>query len=729
MDKQCESNNIHWRKGYHSAASDQNSNANPYSHPSYVLPGEVETHSRNNQCNNAGSNTYNSHHLDTQHLNATLPTPYSPASSHCGYGNYENHIPISNPGGFGSGISNISQFLDIPDHPVQYPDHDIPRSSPHASPHASLRSSPRPSPCPSPCSSPHPCESEDTVSLFEQLHIYSRFDDHQDCHHTSFPAILLENTGTMFCTNFSGLSPFEIDSNREDYIRGISLPPSGIRKYKAYVFTNPRHGHLVAQEDLPLEWLMFKGKDGRTFYQNWTSGDVKHNRRDIDTFLHTAEHIKVDFAGNKWPLYLTKRHCELMQCRTPNEHSSNRVNSAFTRATYWSGSHWRITKMESRRTRDNLSEVPQYGNIFGIYVFPRMPKIRRRALIIACTYTGGILSHSTQCGGDVQSEPKVWTPSPLHGTLKDARNIIRALVRKGWNTRDIVVLSERHLQTAATGDREDDMRLWNSEAFHACSASSLTNAITWLNGLVAGLEDCPENVSSSLFLYFAGHGVQKSEFGEGQHIPTGHAAVASEDDRMDEYIMLSDCKIEYRNKDCNGRLQEHVHGMLMDNDINEIVCERVVNSPNTQLIVCYDSCNSGTGCDLPFTLHRNGFWYTTGEARRDEIDSKVFPAPWECGVGVVWAIAACCDNQLAFEDGSVLHDVPPGRTSSNSTGGMLTTALCRALNGKENGKLTFAELFNDISHAVAEAGRSSGTAQTPMLCSSHACNPKTYMYI
>lgn len=499
-------------------------------------------------------------------------------------------------------------------------------------------------------------------------------------------------------------------------------------------------------DSLPYEWLRCETKDGMSIHYNWRTGEVAEFEIDVQ-WTPDASKVQVIRGARSIAEYSSKWFSCAVQARGETdyvvesgtihaEYFSGGVNirtpSIHAEAMYGRGQHRVRANIASRARMNASNEVPNELIRFGIYTFPRTSLLRRRALVIACSYCNSSryptpVYCTRPCCYLNRTEPtftekSIERPTTLEGCQNDAISIIIALIEKGWQACDIVLLSDE--LSCIENLTYERLRL---KDFHAYGESDHKNAVTWMSALVSGLEDSRDAVSTSLFLYFAGHGGQRDEFGYHRYVPEHERAVcAAEDDKMDEFIMLTDSCRVHLNSSCNIHPSTFIdHNMLSDNRINQLVCKPLFENRNAQLLLCFDSCSSGTCHDLPFCLTANDTWCTSGESRKEELYHGAIAAPWDCGKGIVWGISACLDREKAHETTGP-HPLYSGGLEKS---GVLTKAFCEALNRSLVGETTFSDLFRAIEDGARKHWEERGVSQTPVFSSSHACNPNTPMFI
>lgn len=139
---------------------------------------------------------------------------------------------------------------------------------------------------------------------------------------------------------------------------------------------------------------------------------------------------------------------------------------------------------------------------YGIYVFPEAgTSVRRRALLIACTYcTRGTSWGETDFPG---TAPEPFA-TELASTVNDAVSMYRVLVNKrGWKAADIVVLTDDMGREEIQDLRSKGVRV---------DRSDIKSVTRWMGRLVSGLETgdaCGSQRNStkhanSLFLFMGG---------------------------------------------------------------------------------------------------------------------------------------------------------------------------------------------------------------------------------
>lgn len=198
-------------------------------------------------------------------------------------------------------------------------------------------------------------------------------------------------------------------------------------------------------------------------------------------------------------------------------------------------------------------------------------RIRRRALLIACSYpvpteTNLIIGDrrflSPETDVDVEGESReerkkarernlntrqVDLPRALPNALNDLFKVYRMLVdHRGFSREEIVVLTDgADSNPLVRSIKEDGVRIEHSNS---------ENVLQWMCRLGSGLGSKPtncgaggahgvEDVSTSLFLYYSGHGSSRPEFAPQSPLTTHQQAVCgTEEDLRDEMLLCSDYK-------------------------------------------------------------------------------------------------------------------------------------------------------------------------------------------
>jgi hypothetical protein len=400
---------------------------------------------------------------------------------------------------------------------------------------------------------------------------------------------------------------------------------------------------------------------------------------------------------------------------------------------------------DGRRGRNKCKEVMSH-----VFVFPslKMETVRRRAVLIACTYS------KRKPVANFSKEPLL---GPLPSTVRDVLTFRNVLVRdRGWQPEDIVVLTDAKDSAEVKEIKRKGSRV---------ETSSIGNVASWLCRLVSGL-DAPEasNVCNSLVLHLAGHGDQYSECpkprASAQHDDSSaDAYTRREDDGMDEGFATSSAReVVRRATGPDGRDEVFDKGILLDDDVNEALVGAVFRLPNTQLVIVADMCNGGTMADLPFLLTNSDKWTTSGESRRIEEDvENAIPPMFDCGHGLVYSFAGAEDGGKAIDayydestelergDDSHAADTRQRRAAARETrGGILTTAFadsCLAtgtgsmLDGVQQVRASIAENNEEwkawMQREEPERWEESRDcfSQVPSFASSHSCRLDRPLYL
>jgi hypothetical protein len=199
----------------------------------------------------------------------------------------------------------------------------------------------------------------------------------------------------------------------------------------------------------------------------------------------------------------------------------------------------------------------------------------KRAVLIAISYSG--------------------TPQELFAPERDATAIYNLLQREGYNTENILVLSEQNVSPT----HRNILQAWKW-LYTDATASSFSSTAVYV----------PTRKVLRAFVYYSGHGMQ---------IPDSSR---DEDDGKDECLIPLDYK---------------QYGVLTDDVIKAHLVESLPSS--SSLFTLFDACNSGSGCDLPWNYYR----YSSPATY------TVFHDKYADGKQDVCCIAAALDSELAYE--------------------------------------------------------------------------------
>lgn len=530
----------------------------------------------------------------------------------------------------------------------------------------------------------------------------------------------------------------------------LILVPTSMGHNQVYIVNDPYVLHEVSPK-LPWEWFQYMDERlNKRFYHNWSTNVVYDGTAEVGCLVRDMSHrnselpSRAAFFGSYQPSRYRswdmdpsiENICDKINLSEFSDTGVQKplAKSAYVRALYGDETRgecqWTNIRNRNRnRNRRTSANQQKFKNICGFYVFPLVPLVMKRALIIACSYPSSIPlggSSDAHIIGENASGDRVvkFTPTPLPTTIDDALRVFDVLIARGWRRDDIVLLV----------DSQFDRVQQHAEGCRAIEMSNQENVVNWMGRMTSALPLSSLDESAALFVYFAGHGDQRQEFPAGSGLTeTAKECVRTEDDALDEFIMLADYRRIHNGPavnvfenpvPCTASWEEQRfvdRGMLVDNDINRLLCEPVFKSPNTQMIIVFDCCRSGTGADLPFELDEScRFWRTTGEAARDEESSGVLPMPWECGKGIVWCVSACRDAELAAEE-------------QGGNGGMLTNAFVSTMR-PQHAVVTFRDVLRDISESIRRkctALANDGVVhdQTPIFSSSHCCSLSTRFFL
>lgn len=178
-----------------------------------------------------------------------------------------------------------------------------------------------------------------------------------------------------------------------------------------------------------------------------------------------------------------------------------------------------------------------------------------------------------------------------------------------------------------------------------------------------------------------------------------------------------------------SREQNYVEtGTIVDNVINQVLVDPVIQTPNCQLLLVFDTCMSGSIADLPMVLHNKApLWVASDWARRDEMFLGIRPMEWDCGEGSVFCISAAEDWKSTYDlEGGIL------------THALIESRLNRTVSSENS--LTLGGFFDDIRNGAArhrerlrgkceELGMQAPIEHNPVLSSSHFCSLSTPLFI
>lgn len=229
----------------------------------------------------------------------------------------------------------------------------------------------------------------------------------------------------------------------------------------------------------------------------------------------------------------------------------------------------RVKRIEVERNRYKIAEPAVYlgGALPGLLGSGK--PIRRRALLIACSYPppketnlmiGDKRFLSQETDVDLPGEtPKqrrdnrkdneqsrtVDLQRALPNTIVDLKKVYDMLLNcRGFVPDEIVVLTD--------ADDENELVRSIKDKGTRVEYSGSENVLRWMCRLASGLgvkaasfeesgHDHVNDVATSLFLYFGGHGSSRPEFGSESLLTTHQqAVVGTEEDLRDEMLMLSD---------------------------------------------------------------------------------------------------------------------------------------------------------------------------------------------
>lgn len=204
----------------------------------------------------------------------------------------------------------------------------------------------------------------------------------------------------------------------------------------------------------------------------------------------------------------------------------------------------------------------------------------KRALLIAITYRG--------------------TGQELRGPLEDAKRVRTLLLREGYQSENILLLSEESVTPTHYNILQACKWLYTDLA-----ASEFTS------GIDLSFQERSKRVRNVVF-YYSGHGCQIGDRN------------GDEDDGKDECLVPLDY-LQY--------------GVITDDVLRRHLVETL--PVNVSLFILLDACNSGSGCDLPWNYYRY----------RAPDTYTIFHDKYPDASTNVCCIAAALDAELAYEVG------------------------------------------------------------------------------
>ncbi|XP_047336285.1 metacaspase-1-like [Impatiens glandulifera] len=189
---------------------------------------------------------------------------------------------------------------------------------------------------------------------------------------------------------------------------------------------------------------------------------------------------------------------------------------------------------------------------------------------------------------------------------------------------------------------------------------NMKRALKWL------VKNC--KAGDSLIFYFSGHGVRQLDF---------------DDDEVDGYNETL-CPVDFKTS-----------GMIFDNEINDAIVKPIKTDVKLHAII--DACHSGTVIDLEYVYNR---------AKKCWIGNKP-----PCGAnkstdgGIAISLSACADDRLAADTTAFSRDMMTGA---------LTYVFTNIMRQKR-GKVTYAELLNEMNEKIVSVNTSRSCLSTPLI--------------
>lgn len=220
----------------------------------------------------------------------------------------------------------------------------------------------------------------------------------------------------------------------------------------------------------PSDLGRYEGEDSRWYPEGSCEPEVDHEFRALPKKWCETNHV----VKGKVSKTTTPSAAELAHPHGgPSFDETRRVNDRVACA------------QPSQKDQDgeNSKLIPSDTLRHGAFVFPNVAtsSVRRRALLIACTYNNTANFEGKR----------------LHGTPKGAKAIYKMLRKKLFKPEDIVVLTDAKEHPAYQRMHYDGVYF---------EESNLLNISKMMCHFVSGLSSTPDNVANSLFFYATGHG-------------------------------------------------------------------------------------------------------------------------------------------------------------------------------------------------------------------------------
>jgi hypothetical protein len=334
-------------------------------------------------------------------------------------------------------------------------------------------------------------------------------------------------------------------------------------------FYEDTEGEIVRHHHQPHTWIVlyevceaFPAR-GRYHFLNWQTGQVSSEpllRTRSWYMLPRLKNVKTCWALKDSQVDGDLRNLEdaIANSRYFRERPRTRLGTAMVRGVEGGNAYVTYATAERQRRHGPRGKHVCRTKMQNVYVFPDAAKrVRRRAVLVACTY------------------PSNLPFSPLPSTVDDALTFYGILKGRGWDARDIVILTDAPERDSIREIKEGGARV---------GGSTIDQVAKWMCRLVSGLQEGTTarkkyaKVCNSLVLYLAGHGEQYAEKPPGRE-PT------REDDCMDEGFATSSVReVAGRDGTCFDT------GVVLDDTVNETVVQKVYGLPRTQLVIVADTC-------------------------------------------------------------------------------------------------------------------------------------------
>jgi hypothetical protein len=359
------------------------------------------------------------------------------------------------------------------------------------------------------------------------------------------------------------------ERGKENYRTVFEHESNSGREVRQVSFYKDTEGEIVRYHHQPHTWIVLYEvceafpEQGRYHFLNWQTGQVSS-----DPLLRWQSWYMLPILknlGEGWALQGSQVDEDLrnLQKAIANSHYFRerpraRLGTAMVRGTEGGEAFATNAMAEQQRRQEPRGMHVCRTKMQNVYVFPDAARlVRRRAVLVACTY------------------PNNMPFGPLPSTVEDALTFYGILKGRGWDARDVVILTDAPESDSIRKIQEDGSRI---------EGSTIDQVAKWMCRLVSGLQEgttasekCAK-VCNSLVLYLAGHGEQYPER------PPGHEPTR-EDDCMDEGFATS----SVRQVD-GGDGTWFDTGVVLDDTVNETVVRTVYGLPRTQLVIVADTC-------------------------------------------------------------------------------------------------------------------------------------------